>query len=251
MPYRCKDCRKRFSVRTNTVMACSNLGFQVWMYAVYVATVNIKGTASTKLASDNDITQKSGWHLGQRIRKALETDLRLMTGTVEVDEAYFGGKEENKHESKKLKAGRGTVGKTAVVGIKNRETGKIKAKVVPGTTRKDLHEFIITSVDHGTTVYTDDHRSYLGLPYKHQTVRHSVGEYVKGQAHINGIESYWALLKRGYHGTHHSMSAKHLHRYVDEFSTRHSLRKLDTIQAMEIVALGMIGKQLKYKDLIK
>lgn len=92
MPYRCKDCRKRFSVRTNTVMAASNLGFQIWMYAVYIATVGIKGTASTKLASDTDVTQKTGWHLGQRIRKALATDLRMLTGAVEVDEAYLAVK---------------------------------------------------------------------------------------------------------------------------------------------------------------
>lgn len=135
--------------------------------------------------------------------------------------------------------------------MKHRETGKIKAKVIPVANRKELHEFIGTSVDYGTKVYTDDHRGYLGLPYPHFTVKHSVGEYVKGQVHINGMESHWALLKRAYHGTHHHISPKHLHRCVDEFSTRHSLRKLDTIDAMRIVAQGMIGKQLKYKDLIK
>lgn len=251
MPYRCKDCRKRFSVRTNTVMAASNLGFQTWMYAVFVATVGIKGTSSTKLASDTDTTQKTGWFLGQRIRKALETDIRMMTGAVEVDESYFGGKEANKHKSKRLKQGRGTVGKIAIVGMKCRKTGRIKTKVVPATTQKELHEFIMTSVDYGTTIYTDDHRSYLGLPHPHYTVRHSAGEYVKGQAHINGMESHWALLKRAYHGTHHHLSLKHIHRYSDEFSSRHSLRKLDTFDAMRLVALGMIGKELKYKDLIK
>ena len=249
MPFRCKDCRKKFSVRTNTVMANSNLGFQKWMYAVYVATVGIKGTASTKLSSDIDSTQKLAWFLGHRIRKAWEQNANMMEGIIEVDEAYFGGKEGNKHASKKSNAGRGTVGKTAVVAAKNRDDNSIKARVVPKTTKRELQGFIEANVDENAIVYTDDHKSYIGLPRKHGTVKHSVGEYVDGQAHINGVESFWALLKRGYHGTHHHMSAKHLHRYVDEFASRHSIRKLDTINAMQIVAKGMIGKSMTYREL--
>lgn len=249
MPYRCKDCRKRFSVRIGTVMQASNLGYQTWMQACYIATVGIKGTASTKVSGDVDATQKSAWFLGHRLRKAWERDGNLMEGVVEVDEAYFGGKEANKHKSKKLNAGRGTVGKTAVVAAKERD-GDIQAKVVAETTKRELQGFIEENTDIGATVYTDDHKAYTGLARKHGTVKHSVGEYVKGQAHINGVESFWALLKRGYHGTHHHMSPKHIHRYVNEFASRHSIRKLDTIDAMQIIAKGMVGKRLTYKELI-
>ncbi|MDE0309037.1 MAG: IS1595 family transposase [Acidiferrobacterales bacterium] len=251
MPYRCKDCRKRFSVRYNTVMAHSNLGYQQWMLAVYIATVGVKGTASTKLASDVGTSQTSAWYLGHRLRKAWETEGCPMSGIFEVDEAYFGGKEKNKHKHKKSNMGRGAVGKTAVVAVRNRDKNKIAAKVVKSTSKKELQDFISESVEPGSIVYTDDHRSYEGLDFEHETVKHLVGEYVREQAHINGVESFWALLKRGYYGTHHYMSPKHLHRYVNEFSARHSVRKMNTFDAMSVIARGMIGKELRFEELIK
>ena len=167
MAYRCKDCRKRFSVRTNTVMACSNLPFQTWMLATFTATTGIKGTASTKLASDLDITQKSAWHLGQKIRKAWEYDGNVLHGLVEVDESYFGGKERNKHNNKKIKSGRGTIGKVAVVGAKDRESNKKNVKVIESTDEASLQGFISDNVVVGSIVYTDENKSYTkhsGLP---------------------------------------------------------------------------------------
>ena len=102
----------------------------------------------------------------------------------------------------------------------------------------------------GATVYTDDHGGYQGMPFEHETVKHSISEYVNGMAHTNGIESFWALLKRGYHGTYHHMSEKHLGRYVTEFSGRHNDREVDTIDQMAAIICGLVGKRLRYQDLI-
>ena len=252
MSYRCRDCRKFFSVRTGTAMQNSNLGCQVWVLASYLLSTGIKGTSSMKLHRDLGITQKSAWHLAHRIRESWTKDKGLFSGPVEVDETYIGGKEKNKRNYKKLNAGRGSVGKTPVVGAKDRETNRVSATVINETTQEELEGFIQDRVEPGSTVYTDDHGGYnrLWLDFEHSSVRHSVREYVKGQAHTNGIESFWALLKRGYYGTYHCMSEKHLQRYVDEFSGRHNIRSLDTIDQMASVAKGMDGKRLRYKDLV-
>ena len=249
MPYRCRACRKWFSVKTGTAMQSSKLGMQVWALATYLLATNIKGVSSMKLHRDLEVTQKTAWHLAHRIRKSLESAGVRFTGPVEVDEAYFGGKEGNKHEAKKLRAGRGPVGKTAVVGAKDRETGKVSAAVVGNTEAKTLRGFVAECTTRDAKVYTDEHAAYRGLR-NHEAVKHSVGEYVRDQAHTNGMESFWALMKRGYYGTYHRMSAKHLGRYVSEFEGRHNQRPKDTIDQMKAMVRGMSGKRLRYADLI-
>ena len=248
-PYRCRDCRKDFSVKTGTLMHNSPLGFQTWAIAVHLSSVNLKGVSSMKLHRDLEITQKSAWHLAHRIRETWKDGKDVFSGPVEVDETYIGGKEKNKHHDKKLKAGRGGVGKSVVVGIKDRETNKINAKLVDDTTQETLHDFVLSHTCVDAAIYTDDHRSYQGLP-NHEVVKHSVSEYVRDQAHTNGIESFWALLKRGYHGTYHHMSEKHLNRYIGEFSGRYNDRELDTITQMELIVKRMEGKRLKYRELV-
>ena len=252
MPYRCreKECTKRFSVRTKTPMESSNLGFQVWGIALYQVTTNLKGVSSMKLHRDLGITQRSAWFLAHRLREAWKDQGSQFVGPVEVDETYMGGKEKNKHANKKLRAGRGPVGKAIVVGAKDRETNHVSAAVVGNTDAKTLQSFVGDRAAKGATVYTDDHGGYQGMPFEHETVKHSISEYVNGMAHTNGIESFWALLKRGYHGTYHHMSEKHLGRYVIEFSGRHNVRQADTINQMEDVVASMVGKRLMYRDLI-
>jgi transposase-like protein len=252
MPFRCRACRKRFSVRSGTVMQHSNLGYQVWAMAIYLFTTSLKSVSSMKLHRDLDIAQNSAWHLSHRIRAALCSAGTGFAGPVEVDETYLGGKRKNMPNAvRKQLTGRGPVGKTAVVGAKDRATKQVVAKAVPATDKHTLQGFVKDHADRQATVYTDEARAYETLPFEHESVKHSVSEYVRGQAHTNGVESFWSMLKRGYYGTFHKLSPKHLDRYVQEFAGRHNLREQDTIDMMGAVVLGMDGKRLMYEDLIR
>ena len=243
-PYRCRDCRKDFSARTGSLIEGSNISFRKWVIAIYLLTVGIKGTASMRLHRDIGVSQRTAWFMAHRIRETwAEATGVPFTGPVEADEAYIGGREKNKHWNKRLHGGPGT-GKMIVAGVKDRGTGQVRVKVVQRTDLATLDPFVRKHA-RGAMVYTDEAKAYHRLP-RHESVRHGVGKYVDGQAHINGMESFWAGLKRSYHGTYHKMSPKHLVRYVAEHEGRHNARLLDTIVQMRRAVRLMDGRRLKY-----
>ena len=247
--FRCNACNREFSTKTGSLMHDSKFGFRAWAITVFLVTTNTKGTTSTKLAHDLGVMQKTAWYLTMRIREAYSNVTTVLKG--EGDETYIGGKEANKHEHKKLNSGRGQVGKTAVIGIKDRETGHIVAKPVTDTIKEMLQSFIQDIAEEGSTLYTDAHKNYIGLKglgYEHAKVEHSANQDVDGQAHTNGIESSWSLTKRGISGVHHRVSVKHLPAYVDEFVTQSNLRKVCTLNFMEHVAKRMFDRPLSYKQ---
>ena len=254
MRYRCRDCRSFFSVRTGTIMANSRLPLRTWAVGVYLMSTSLKSVSSMKLHRDLGISQKTAWFMAHRIREAwhaAETGFKL-DGVVEADETYVGGLEKNKHWDKKLRMGRGTAGKTIVAGIKSRRNKQVRAEVIPNTKRPTLQTFVRRNAKGGSTLYTDEAPSYEGMrEFRHASVAHSRGQYVDGDVYTNGIESFWAPLKRAHKGTFHKISPKHLHRYVTEFVGHNNTRSFDTIDIMRLLVLGMVGRGLTWKELTK
>ena len=168
---------------------------------------------------------------------------------TEVDETFIGGRSKNMYASKR-RGIRGLSGKAMKVGAKDRDTNQARAQVIKHADRETLQGFVVELVDAFAEVYTDEHHGYKSLPYRHESVRHNIGKYVSGVVSTNGNESYWAMFKRGYKGIYHWMRRKHLNRYVQEFAGRHNLRRLDTLDQMKAVVLGLEKKRLRYRDLV-
>lgn len=256
--YHCNDCNFDFTVRTGTIFERSKVALHKWVYAMYLLVTARKGISSLQLSKEIGVTQKTAWFILGRLREACSApdSIDKLRGIVEVDECFVGGLEANKHEHKKLKAGRGSVGKVAVLGMREGGVlGRTYATVIPDTGLETIQNEIHGSVEVGTQLCTDEHGAYSdldGLYFDHATVNHGAGEYVRGAAHTNGIESVWAVLKRGLHGVYHHASAKHLFRYVDEFTWRLNEGNVihHTLNRLAAFVDATVGKRLTYDRLI-
>jgi transposase-like protein len=253
--HRCNNCKKPFSVKTCSVFERSKIPLQDWFLAFYFVLTARKGVSSIQISKELGITQKSAWLLEQKIRKAMASKKHGQTfkGIVECDETFFGGRKRNKHRDENFIPGRGAVGKKPVFGMVERN-GRVETTVVDRTNRDTLQPIIRENVQKGSTICTDEWRSYIGLSkdYKHLTVNHSQYQFKDGVASTNTIESVWALLKRGYHGTFHCISFKHLQRYLDEFDFRRNEGncKFSTMERVESLVSGCWNARLTWRELV-
>jgi len=254
----CSRCRRYFGVKVNTVMHKSKVSLRKWAYYIYIKSTELKSVSSMKLHRRIRVTQTTAWFMGHRMREAMSGNLPdKFNGPVEVDETFVGGKSVNMSHKRwrKLKnaglLGGGSKSKVAVVGMRDRETGMVRAEVIPSPQKSTVQPFIEKHTHEDTVVFTDEARYYSGLNRPHGKINHKKRTYVDGEITTNGIESLWSEFKRSIVGTFHNISPKHVDRYLNEFVDRHNFRPLDTADQMAHLVQAMEGKRLTYAELTK
>ena len=252
--FHCGGCKRKFSVRTGTIHEGSRLPLRKWFAASWLLASSPKGISSCQLAREIGVTQKTAWFILGRLRKVIaELEKPQAEGVVEIDETYIGGKERNKHSDKKLHEN-WEAGKTSVLGIKERG-GTVRIEMTESTDEQTLTRYVSRNVKAWSVAMTDGYAGYgqLRTLYNHHTVIHSQGEYGRGNAHTNSIESAWAVLKRGYKGVYHWWSKKHMHRYLAEFEARMNMTiaRMNGRQRVNAMLRQAIGRKLTYSELTK
>lgn len=246
-----KACRKQFSVKTGTIFEDSPLGLDKWLVGVWVIVNAKNGISSHEVGRALGVTQKTAWFMLHRIRLAMkEGTFEKLTGQVEIDETYIGGKNENKHKHKRL-PGRGGANKAIVMGFLARHS-QVRAKVISDTTQQTFELEVLSHVEAGSEVFTDAHSGYAHLSdnYVHEVINH-LEAYVCDQVHTNGIENFWSLLKRCIRGTYIAIDAYHLGRYLDEEVFRYNNRKLKDAGRFVQAISAIKGRRLTYQELTK
>jgi transposase-like protein len=250
--WRCKGCKKQFSVKVGTIFEDSPIPLGHWLVAMWMHSSSKKGVSSYHLARALGVTQKTAWFMGHRIRLAMRTQsfAAPLKGEVEADETYVGGLAKFQHAAKRRHIGTGSMGKAAVMGLLERH-GEIRASVLPRVTKETLHGQVRQHVTPGSILYTDAHRGYQGLDpdYVHQVIDHSEA-YVRDKVHTNGLENFWSLFKRTVYGTFHSVEPVHLDRYLDDATFRFNTRKLGDGSRFASTVSRVVGKRITYKTLI-
>jgi transposase-like protein len=250
--WKCKACKRQYSVKVGTIFEDSPLGLDKWLPAIWLVANSKNGISSHELGRSLGVTQKSAWFMLHRIRLAMQTESFLLAGEVEVDETFIGGKARNMHKSvrerKGMSKGGGSMDKTVVLGMVERG-GRVRAEVVPDAKGDTLKPRVEKAVAPGSVLYTDQWGGYHGLDavYSHETVDH-VKRYVDGRVHTNGIENFWSLLKRGLHGTYVSVEPFHLFRYLDERVFTFNLRDHSDYGRFEAVLGAASGRRLTYAE---